>query len=176
MIHDARRRTTVADVLPGLSEWHRVHGDLPRSTKAQSRNVAPILPSYHAILTAFNTDDWSHAMRMAASLLDIHGGQYGLPVDDDAKLLDWSRPVLRQQVRRQLARRVQTRTIHVSARQRPAAQFDCRKHLRGPCAADARNAPPEVGDAGARQPMQAAALLEHGISQLQHVASAGTAA
>jgi hypothetical protein len=68
-------------VLPALMEWYRVHGELPSATAIHRGTRLPVLPGERSILRAFNTDSWPHAMKVAASLLDIYGGKYGLPIE-----------------------------------------------------------------------------------------------
>ena len=93
----------------------------------------------------------------------------------DPELLNRTRPVLRQQVRRELTRRIQPRAVGMHTHQRPSAQFDRRQHLGRTGAADTRNAL-KIRCGGTRQPVQASALFEHGVGQLQHIASARAAA
>ena len=73
-------RWTLDAVLPSLLEWHRRHGALPSCRQVYNPNRLPLLPSYHTIMRALGADSWPEAMRRAATLLNIHGGRYGLPV------------------------------------------------------------------------------------------------
>lgn len=71
-------------VLAALASWYEAHGSLPRSSDATSPHRTPIIPGYQTILSALGTDSWPKAMQIAAALLDIHGGRYGLPVKKPA--------------------------------------------------------------------------------------------
>jgi hypothetical protein len=105
---------------------------------------------------------------------DVHQPVLGVE-HDDAELLDGSRTVLRQQIRRQLTRRVQLRPACVGPDQRTASQFDGSEHLRGAGAADAGDVL-QVSCSRTRQAVQPAAALEHQVRERQHVVSARPAA
>jgi hypothetical protein len=64
-------------VIEALRAWYDVHGDLPNF--AAARNTTPLLPHPNTIIRALGAQSWVEAMEITASLLDIHGGRYGLP-------------------------------------------------------------------------------------------------
>lgn len=68
-----------AHVLVMLREWCAVHGSLPTRRQVATPTSAPLLPSYKAVLRAFECESYPEAMRRAAALLNIYGGRYGLP-------------------------------------------------------------------------------------------------
>lgn len=71
----------VNELLESLTSWVAVHGDLPTSADAIRRDKAPMLYYYDTYIRrlAPSSNSWPEAMRAAASMLDIHGGRYGLP-------------------------------------------------------------------------------------------------
>jgi hypothetical protein len=78
----ASNKIRSSDILPALRAWYVAHGDLPLSTDAAVPTKGPALPAYATILRAFNASGWRSAMEIAASLLDIYGGRYGLPIEN----------------------------------------------------------------------------------------------
>lgn len=75
---DAKKKWSRELVLEALKAWHARHGDLPTSDW-ESLHRGPVLPAVRTIMAAFGARSWSHAMEIAASLLGIYGGRYGLP-------------------------------------------------------------------------------------------------
>lgn len=69
--------------LSALEAWYKEHGDLPESS-AYLTNQTPLLPPFGVFRQGLGSTDWGECMRRAASLLDIHGGRYGLPVKEGA--------------------------------------------------------------------------------------------
>lgn len=74
-----RRYAQRDNVLEGLAAWYDVHRALPSRMDAVNPRRAPFIHSAPTIKKALGTNSWPEAMRIAASLLDIHGGRYGLP-------------------------------------------------------------------------------------------------
>ena len=71
--------TSLDAVLPSLAEWYGRYGSLPTRLQAIKADRLPRLPTAPVVLKACDTSSWPEAMRRAATLLDIHGGRYGLP-------------------------------------------------------------------------------------------------
>lgn len=67
-------------VIEALSAYHRVHGCLPNAKQALDPTRTPLIPSRPTIQKAMGTTRWVEAMQRAASILNIYGGRYGLPV------------------------------------------------------------------------------------------------
>jgi hypothetical protein len=65
--------------LSALEAWVEEHGDLPDMESAYLHNATPMLPPPNVFRMGLGSADWGECMRRAASLLDFHGGKYGLP-------------------------------------------------------------------------------------------------
>lgn len=78
---EARREA----VLESLSAWYEKYHTLPSIRQARNRNRAPLIVDDYNIRVAMGTLQWSEAMRRAASLLNIYGGRYGLPIENKPK-------------------------------------------------------------------------------------------
>ena len=76
--------------------------------------------------------------------------------------------VLRQQIRRHVAWRVEPRSIRVRPHKGASPELHRREHLRCACAADAWNAP-QIRGAESGQAVQPAAPAEHDVRQLQDI-------
>lgn len=63
-------------VLESLRAWIDVHGDLPSSEQTRHRDLAPYIPTYAAILSAFQVETWQAAMRSAIAHLGIRSERY----------------------------------------------------------------------------------------------------
>lgn len=73
-------RIHLDDVLTALQEYYRATGRLPSAAAAQRGGLCvPRIPNREVIIRELGGASWEQAMRIAASLLDIHGGPYGLP-------------------------------------------------------------------------------------------------
>lgn len=69
--------------LAALAAWHEHHGDLPSERDAATSQQAPALPHRLVVLKGMRADSWDIAMNRAASILNIYGGRYGLPVKQE---------------------------------------------------------------------------------------------
>lgn len=69
-------------VLESLGLWYKSHGELPEQSDAKKRERVPVLPAPASIYKAMKTPVWGIAMQRAASLLNIYGGEYGLPIEN----------------------------------------------------------------------------------------------
>lgn len=74
-------RLSSAELLESLRAWYDAHGELPSPLSANRAARMPLLHSVGTYLRAFKTESWPEAMRRAASLLNIYGGKYGLPIE-----------------------------------------------------------------------------------------------
>lgn len=72
-------------VLAALDAWYTAHDTLPSSRQADNPRSTPALPRYGKILRALQAENWPEAMQRAASLLNIYGGRYGLPIEHKPK-------------------------------------------------------------------------------------------
>lgn len=81
----SRREVPREAVLEGLRAYYDRHGTLPNVNQAQRPNRTPMIPSRPTILKAMGTELWPEAMRRAASILNIYGGRYGLPIENERK-------------------------------------------------------------------------------------------
>lgn len=72
------RRTKRGEVLDSLQAWVDAHGDLPTSKDIACVDRLPRILGYKAIMHGLGAATWTGAMKIAAALLDIHGGRYGL--------------------------------------------------------------------------------------------------
>lgn len=66
-------------VIDALREWYDVHGRLPRLREAEHPLRTPRIPTREPIYEAFGVRDWHEAMRIAAAILGVRDGRYGLP-------------------------------------------------------------------------------------------------
>jgi hypothetical protein len=74
-----RTKENRALVLDALEAWLKEHDDLPTYHDAMFGNTTPALPPPSVFYAVFGRSDWDACMRIGASLLDFHGGKYGLP-------------------------------------------------------------------------------------------------
>jgi hypothetical protein len=79
-VYRPRRKIESADVLPAFQAWYKEHGDLPTSGEAIAPSRTPALPAYRTTLKAMKANTWPEAMERVASMLNIYGGRYGLPI------------------------------------------------------------------------------------------------
>lgn len=63
--------------LEQLRCWYKAHGDLPTAREARAGTILPLI-SYDGIRKGLGNATWDECMRIAASLLNIYGGRYGL--------------------------------------------------------------------------------------------------
>ena len=75
-------RVTRADVVEAMLAWYLKHGDLPSSHEIHYSGRLPYIPSVETIRKTFDNASYDHCMRMVASLLNIYGGRYGLPIEN----------------------------------------------------------------------------------------------
>lgn len=68
--------------LDALAIWYERHGTLPSASEINNPHRTPLTPSKPSILRGLKTESWPEAMRRAASLLNIYGGRYGLPIEN----------------------------------------------------------------------------------------------
>ena len=67
-------------VLEALRAYYEVHGDLPNAINGKKqRPETPLMPYDRTIKRVFEATTWPEAMRKAAVMLNIYGGQYGMP-------------------------------------------------------------------------------------------------
>lgn len=71
--------------LSALSAWYERYGALPSAKDASWPRRLPLLPYRRTICRAMNAATWGEAMRRAASILNIYGGRYGLPIENKPK-------------------------------------------------------------------------------------------
>jgi len=71
-------RMSVECAIPECYSSYSTDADLGQPP-TQVGGRLPFLHSYSTYLRALEASNWGDAMRNAASLLDIHGGRYGLP-------------------------------------------------------------------------------------------------
>lgn len=66
-------------VIESLAAWHSEHGTLPSYRDTRKVNRTPVLPDSRTMIRALGASSHTHAMQIAASILNIYGGRYGLP-------------------------------------------------------------------------------------------------
>lgn len=76
----SRKKFSREVCIEALHAWYTVHGELPSAWQVRQANKAPLLPPWKSILSTFNQTSWPETMRIVASLLDIRGGRFGLPM------------------------------------------------------------------------------------------------
>lgn len=74
-------RVDMWDALETIKAWYAAHGELPSADVLNNGGCTPYLMSRQTYMRLLDTDSWPEAMRRAATLLQIYGGRYGIPVE-----------------------------------------------------------------------------------------------
>lgn len=67
--------------LSSLSAYFEVRKKLPSRWQSEKPSHTPLLPAPNEIIRGLGARDWDHAMEIAASLLNIQVGRYGLSLN-----------------------------------------------------------------------------------------------
>ncbi|HEX5437132.1 MAG TPA: hypothetical protein VFW98_08230 [Gemmatimonadaceae bacterium] len=74
----SRARVSRDDVLAGLYAWYKVRGGLPTLRDVKERDRVPLIHDRETIVKHIGGSGWAETMQIAAAVLGITGGRYGL--------------------------------------------------------------------------------------------------